>query len=182
MVAGLEPAPFGLFTRRSGHLSYTILCYMIILAGAKLESKLLLGPFATEWTRLISLSVIFGISTRVNSYREHGLPCRSSLHRHHPLGLIAMQTEFPVRQGSLLLVVGSARVELACRLGRSSADLFTRTPGQTGPHSPRVILLKNVGPLLAPRQCSLPERRNGWLTWQRLVLNEDGGQRFESGI
>lgn len=48
MVAGLEPAPFGLFTRRSGHLSYTILCYMIILAGAKLESKLLLGPFATS--------------------------------------------------------------------------------------------------------------------------------------
>lgn len=27
-----------------------------------------------------------------------------------------------------------------------------------------------------------PERRNGWLTWQRLVLNEDGGQRFESGF
>lgn len=27
-----------------------------------------------------------------------------------------------------------------------------------------------------------PERRDGWLTWQRLVLNEDGGQRFESGF
>lgn len=39
--------------------------------------------------------LIVGISKEGLSYREHGLPCRSSPHQHHPSGLTVYAAEFP---------------------------------------------------------------------------------------